>query len=190
MKQSSGAFGFLFAIVLAGLVGVVVYVVMDKDTEPVVAEKPVETEKPEPKPVKPITPVLPTTPDEPIEVEGYPVYAKVIQPVLEAKCTSCHGEEKTKGRLAMHTYEKLAAGGGNGSILEPDDDDKTRIELLFRAELPADDDEHMPPQDEPQLTAQELSVLKWWIKEGAYEDIESTEAPDELRKVIDELAKL
>ena len=192
VKQSSGAFGFLFAIVLAALVGVVVYVWMDMNKQdPAVAQKPVENEDPKPaEPVRPVQPVIPVQPDEPEFEEGFPVYAKVIQPVLEAKCTSCHGEEKRKGRLAMHTYEELAAGGGNGSILEPDADDKTRIEFLFRAELPEDDEEHMPPKGKPQLTAEELSVLKWWIKEGAYEDIENTEAPDELRKTIDELAKL
>ena len=189
VKQSSGAFGFLFAIVLAALVGVIVYVMMDKQKQPAVAPKEPEKEpvkvvkRPQPRPVNPVEPVVET------EVEGIPVYSKVLQPVFEEKCVSCHGADKAKGRLAMHTYEKLMAGGGNGSIVEADADDATRIEMIFRAELPEDDEEHMPPQGKPQLTADELAILKWWIKEGAHQDIESTEAPEDIRKTIEKLAQ-
>jgi mono/diheme cytochrome c family protein len=190
VKQSSGAFGFLFAIVLAALVGVIVYVMMDKQGGNEVVEKPkpepvkVVQAQPKPRVVEPVEPL-----EEP-EIEGIPVYAKVLQPVFEAKCVSCHGAEKAKGRLAMHSYEKLMAGSGNGPITQPDDDDPNRIEMIFRAELPEDDEEHMPPQGKPQLSAEELAILKWWIKEGAHEDIESTEAPDDVRKKIEALAKL
>ena len=57
-------------------------------------------------------------------------------------------------------------------------------------DLPESDDEHMPPQGKPQLTPQELAILKWWVKEGAYEDTEHTEAPDELKESIKTLATL
>ena len=195
VKQSSGAFGFLFAIVLAALVGVVVYVMMEREktrkANAAAAAKPKE-----PKVIKVIQqprqrdPVTPIEEPEPEPEEGIPVFARVIQPILEAKCVSCHGEEKKKGRLAMHTFEALAAGSGNGSVVEADADDETRIELLFRAELPESDDEHMPPQGKPQLTPEELAILKWWVKEGAYEDTEHTEAPDEIKESIKGLAKL
>jgi hypothetical protein len=39
-----------------------------------------------------------------------------------------------------------------------------------RANLPTDDDEHMPPSDEPQLTKEEVALLKWWIETGAAEN--------------------
>ena len=89
----------------------------------------------------------------------------------------------------MHSYEKLMKGGGNGPIVEADADDETRIEMIFRAELPEDDEEHMPPKGEPQLTADELEILKWWIKAGAHEDIDSNEAPEAIRKKVLVLAK-
>jgi mono/diheme cytochrome c family protein len=189
VKQSSGAFGFLFAIVLAALVGVIVYVMMDKkgggdagvagDTPK--PEAPVKSDKPVP--ARPVVPV--PEPEEAPEVQGFPVYAKVIQPILADKCVSCHGEEKRKGRLAMHTFEALSAGGGNGPILEADKDDVERIELLFRAGLPEADEEHMPPQGKPQLTPEEIAILKWWIDAGAHEDTESNEAPDNIRATIE-----
>jgi mono/diheme cytochrome c family protein len=194
IKQSSGAFGFFFAIILAALVGAVVYVMMErqkintanaanKAKEPKVV-KVVQQPRRAPQPVAPVE-----EPDEP-EPEGIPVFAKVIQPVLEAKCVACHGEEKRKGRLAMHTFEALAAGSGNGPILEADADDASRIEMIFRTELPEADEEHMPPQGKPQLTPEELAIIKWWVKEGAHEDIESTEAPEDIREKIEGLAKL
>ena len=166
VKQSSGAFGFLFAIVLAALVGVIVYVMMDKQGQgggEVVQTPPEEAT---PKEVKPKPAPLPVASVEPADEpapEGIPVYSKVLQPVFEAKCVGCHGTEKAKGRLAMHTYEKLMAGSGNGSIVTADEDDANRIEMIFRAELPEADEEHMPPQGKPQLTADELAILKWWI---------------------------
>jgi len=190
IKQSSGAFGFLFAIVLAALVGVIVFVAVEKNKGKEVVEKPEEKPKVvKVKPTKPKVAPAPVEVDEP-EIESFPVYAKVIQPIFEAKCVSCHGEDKAKGRLAMHNFEVLAAGSGNGSILEADEDDESRIELVFRAELPEDDDEHMPPSGKPQLTAEELEILKWWVKEGAYEDTENTDAPEEIRKKIENLAAL
>ena len=193
VRQSSGAFGFLFAIVLAALVGVVVYVMMDKNSPPPVADDGPNEEEPvkeEPKPRPQPQPVVPADPVGPDEGESIAVYASVLKPVFEAKCVSCHGAEKAKGRLAMHTYEKLMAGGGNGPIVEPDSEDPQRIEMIYRAELPEDDEEHMPPQGKPQLTADELAVLKWWVKEGAHERLDSHEAPDELRQKIEALAKV
>ena len=62
--------------------------------------------------------------------------------------------------------------------------------MVFRAELPEADEEHMPPQGESQLTPDELAILKWWIKAGAHEDIDSNEAPEDIRKKMQDLAKL
>jgi hypothetical protein len=40
-------------------------------------------------------------------------------------------------------------------------------ELLRRLRLPADDEEHMPPAEEPQLTKEELALLERWVAAGA-----------------------
>ena len=39
------------------------------------------------------------------------VYDSIISPILEAKCVSCHGADKDKGKLRMHTKEALVKGG-------------------------------------------------------------------------------
>lgn len=96
------------------------------------------------------------------------VYSDVIVPILAEKCYSCHGEEKGKGKLRMHTFADLKRGGSEGEVnLVPG---KAADSLMIqRVLLPTDDDEHMPPEDEPQITEGELALLKWWIDNGASE---------------------
>ena len=40
-------------------------------------------------------------------------YAKVIQPLFDAHCVSCHGPKKEKGRLRLDTLEATLKGGKN-----------------------------------------------------------------------------
>lgn len=94
------------------------------------------------------------------------VYRDIIAPIMEAKCVSCHGADKKKGKLQLHDFASIMKGGSEGDVNvvagKPDDS-----LLLVRIKLPEDDDEHMPPSDEPQMTAEEVAVLKWWIASGA-----------------------
>lgn len=94
------------------------------------------------------------------------VYKDVIAPILEAKCVACHGADKKKGKLQLHEFAAIMKGGSEGDVNvvpgKPDDS-----LLLARIKLPDDDDEHMPPSDEPQVTKEELALLKWWIASGA-----------------------
>ena len=90
------------------------------------------------------------------------VYESVISPVLEAKCVSCHGAEKDKGKLRMHSKEALIKGGrgaGEDIIVKGEVDDS---ELIYRITLPKDDEEAMPPMEDEAhynpVTDQELSV--------------------------------
>jgi predicted CXXCH cytochrome family protein len=46
-------------------------------------------------------------------------FAATIQPILQAKCYSCHNEHKLKGGLDMSSIEKLLKGGEDGPICIP-----------------------------------------------------------------------
>jgi hypothetical protein len=103
------------------------------------------------------------------------IYDSLIQPVFVAKCQECHGPDKSKGKLKLHTKKDLLKGGaGAGSeiIVKGSTDDS---ELIYRITLPADDEEAMPPMDDKEhynpITAQELIVIKEWIKLGASFDL-------------------
>ena len=103
------------------------------------------------------------------------VYDSIISPILEAKCVSCHGADKDKGKLRMHTKEALVKGGrgvGEDIIIKGEVEDS---ELIYRITLPKDDEEAMPPMEDEThynpVTEKELSVLKSWIKLGASFDL-------------------
>lgn len=96
------------------------------------------------------------------------VYKDVVAPIMAAKCASCHGEEKKKGKLQLHEFAAILKGGSDGATTVIPGKAAESL-LLTRINLPTDDDEHMPPSDEPQITKEELAVLKWWIETGASE---------------------
>ncbi len=100
-----------------------------------------------------------------IPVEERVVYTDIIAPIIANRCTECHKEEKVRGRFRMDTYELLVKGGKEGKGIEPGDADGSNI--VYRIELPIDDEEHMPPDGKPEVEPHELLLIKWWINQGA-----------------------
>ncbi|MEM9160433.1 MAG: c-type cytochrome domain-containing protein [Verrucomicrobiota bacterium] len=112
------------------------------------------------------------------------VFRDLIDPLMQAKCVACHGEKKKKGKLRLDSFDMIMAGGGDGECLVPGSSyDSLMIELM---EYPIDDEDRMPPEDEPQFTDFELATLKWWIDEGAAEDhvIAKSDAPDFVKPML------
>ncbi len=93
------------------------------------------------------------------------VYSDLIAPVLEAKCASCHGADKQKGKLRVDSLDHLLKGGSEGPSVVPGKVDESLS--MVRIDLPLDDDEHMPPEDKEQLTDDEVKLLSFWISKGA-----------------------
>ena len=98
------------------------------------------------------------------------IYKDVIAPIMAAKCTSCHGTEKKKGKLQLHDFASILKGGGEGAGNVVAGKPKDSL-MMQRILLPKDDDEHMPPADEPQITKEECQILSWWIEQGASETL-------------------
>jgi uncharacterized membrane protein len=140
---------------------------------PVAAPKPAApAPAPAPAPTKP-TEVKPTAGGTALAKATDPnakVFADVVLPILNAKCANCHGTDKSKGKLRLHNFADVLKGGSDGATTVIPANVKDSL-LLVRAKLPKDDDDHMPPSDEPQLTKEELALLEWWIAEGAKEDL-------------------
>jgi uncharacterized membrane protein len=93
------------------------------------------------------------------------VYEHVVQPLFTTYCVECHGSEKQKGKLRLDSLAELMKGGENGAVLVAGDAAKSSI--VARALLPISDDDHMPPEDKPQLAPAELAVIRFWIDRGA-----------------------
>lgn len=98
-------------------------------------------------------------------VDSSAIFHSMVMPVLESKCVSCHKADKTKGGLRMDEYARLVKGGKHGPVFVAGD--PAQSEMLIRAELPMDDEKHMPPAKKPQLTAAETALLHWWVLHGA-----------------------
>ena len=76
------------------------------------------------------------------------IYANMVQPILQAKCVSCHNEKKAKGELMMASFAALIKGGKNGALW--DSTQKDFGLLMSRVHLPLDNKKHMPPTGKPQ----------------------------------------
>jgi len=97
-----------------------------------------------------------------VSFEDAQVFDHLILPILEKKCTSCHNNSKSKGDLLLTNKEDFLKGGKTGVIFVGGNPEES---LIFqRMHLPLDDEEHMPPANKPQLTAEEKALIAQWIK--------------------------
>jgi uncharacterized membrane protein len=111
-----------------------------------------------------------------------PLYETLIAPIFASKCVNCHGEEKSKGKLKMHTFADLMKNGDSGEATVVAGKSAESL-IIKRALLPLEEDEHMPPSNKDQLSEKELAILKWWIDGGAKTDVKLKDAglPDNLK---------
>ncbi|MCC7523971.1 MAG: hypothetical protein IT250_04065, partial [Chitinophagaceae bacterium] len=87
-----------------------------------------------------------------------------VRTIFAHSCTNCHGEAKQKGELRLDSKEAIFKGGEDGPALVAGDPDKS--ELIRRIKLPRSHKEAMPSKGKG-LTAQEIAIIEYWIKQGA-----------------------
>ncbi|MCF2443408.1 ribonuclease inhibitor [Dyadobacter sp. CY345] len=93
------------------------------------------------------------------------VYQDIVQPILEMKCVQCHNEKKQKGDLRVDQFVSLQKGGKEGPVFIPGKGAESS--MITRCLLPEDDDDHMPPKGKPQLSTDQITLISWWIDQGA-----------------------
>lgn len=98
-------------------------------------------------------------PDNPL------IYNDVVGMILDDNCVKCHNANKQKGELLMTSLTDLRKGGESGTSFVPGEPDKS--EMMRRLYLSKEDEEHMPPEGEKQLTEAEIQILERWIALGA-----------------------
>ncbi len=113
---------------------------------------------------------------------GSVVFEDIVQPILKAKCESCHNDQKTKGALKMNSIAGLLKGGKHGPIWKAGD--ALNSHLIQRIKLPMNAKEHMPPLGKVQLTPDEIRILTLWVKEGASVDRKLGEYSQEFQGLI------
>lgn len=87
----------------------------------------------------------------PVGVAGHSSHVKVF---FESYCIKCHGPDKSKGKITLHTLDGNLSTGAGGEM--------ERWEKI----LEVLDFEEMPPEDEKQPTAAEREAVKEWIDQG------------------------
>jgi len=117
------------------------------------------------------------------------IYQNAIQPLFQNRCYSCHGSEKQKGKLRLDQEEYILKGGEDGhTIVKGKADDS---ELMKRILLPLNDEDHMAPKEKPQLTNNEITLLKWWIDNGAdfKKKFKDLPQPENIKTILASLQK-
>lgn len=93
-------------------------------------------------------------------------YEKVIAPYFDKHCVRCHGPEKSKGKITVHSLN------GDLSLGQELDKWESILDMLEFGE--------MPPAKEPQPKAEETKAVIQWIESGMrdYVDKVSKESPE------------
>ncbi len=102
-------------------------------------------------------------------------FATQVQPLLNARCYECHGNGKSKGKLALDSKESIFRERDGGAVVMAGDPQGSG--LLARIALPAHDDDAMPPEGD-RLSADEQALLARWIREGAVMPDRMADPPD------------
>lgn len=117
------------------------------------------------------------------------VFSDIVQPILEAKCVSCHNSSKLKGDLRLDHPDWIQKGGENGDVLISGDPDKSSLYQLVT--LPSHDEKRMPPKGKKALTDDEIALLYWWITTGASfeEKVANLEVDNSIQPKLNRLVK-
>lgn len=98
------------------------------------------------------------------DIQEANVYADIIQPILQTRCYSCHGEKKQKGNLRLDAPQWILKGGKNGAVINAPGEESKLVKRLL---LPREDEDHMPPKQKPQLEEKQIALMHWWVDQGA-----------------------
>ncbi|HBE69383.1 MAG TPA: hypothetical protein DDW52_14650, partial [Planctomycetaceae bacterium] len=91
-------------------------------------------------------------------------FEKDIAPILEDRCTYCHGEDEQEAGLRLDLRASMLKGGDSGiaAVVPGDPSGSYLIEVIRHL----DPDVKMPPDDD-QLPQQEIDLFSRWIEQGA-----------------------
>ncbi len=104
------------------------------------------------------------------------VFDAVVAPILQDKCAACHGAERAKGRLRLHTAEVIAEHKGDEPLLVAGRPGESL--LIQRVSLPQGHDDVMPPAfGAKPISPADVELLKWWVAEGASFEQTVTDTP-------------
>ena len=109
-------------------------------------------------------------------------FERRIRPILTTRCLKCHqGRDQTPaGSLALDSRAALRRGGQSGRAIVPGQPEDS---LLMQKVRSADPELRMPPDPESPLSPVEISWLDQWIRNGAPDPREGSDAKAGLQRL-------
>ena len=95
--------------------------------------------------------------------EAPPDFATHVAPLLQKYCLACHDAKEANGEFILDGYERLMKGGEHGAPIVAGDPDKSLLVRLVERKA----EPFMPPEGSKVPSAEEIGVLRAWIKAGA-----------------------
>jgi WD40 repeat protein len=116
---------------------------------------------------KPI-PIAPLSRSTPVDFQDE------ILPILRTSCLACHNRTTTKSGLILETPQTILKGSEDGPVVVPGKSAESQLlDLAAHLDKPV-----MPPRDNkasaPNLTSEQLALVKLWIDQGAKGEVRST----------------
>ena len=90
-------------------------------------------------------------------------FAGKIQPLLAARCVSCHGPDMQEGGLRLDIRRRAMIGGDTGPAIPANSGESS--ELIAR--ITSMDETKRMPQGDDKLSNPEITLLTHWIEAGA-----------------------
>ena len=112
-------------------------------------------------------------------------FSQHVRPILAEKCHSCHGDKQQQAGLRLDRRQPALRGGDYGPVIVPGNSVESK---LIKRLVDGDGGIQMPPTGS--LSAEEISVLRAWIDQGAdfgKVDIETAEVEREVDPKVREL---
>ena len=102
------------------------------------------------------------------QIDSLHMYNNVVLRIFDDKCIQCHNSTKSKGDLSLISKEAIVLGGKSGDIIKLGNANES---LLYdHIQLPISDKKHMPPEGKPQLSKDEVWIIKYWINHSTVFD--------------------
>jgi hypothetical protein len=92
-----------------------------------------------------------------------------VAPIIRANCADCHNAKVRKGGLDLSSPDGIQQGGDTGEIVVAGRPDESRLFTLLR------DGKMPPPKIEKRPSAEEVSLVRRWIADGAVSALVGTE---------------
>ena len=110
-----------------------------------------------------------------------PGYSKDVAPILRKYCAGCHNDSDREGDLSLESFASMQKGTEDGPALLAGDPEASKLYRVLSGNEPA-----MPPEDEPQLSEEQIAVIRRWIEAGA-KGPDGAE-PDRLSLIVPDVA--